>query len=152
MTMSAAIGSAEEAVHQGVFKLAGGPDRGSVSGMIALSYGITYIWGTVGIILICKYLPRWWGIDARAAAKEVRGRVRRPNVDDAGLTGYRPSALRAYRLDNPQPRQDDRGSFRRASRSTRSSTWCAATENSARPTRVVLQKGDIVALGGRLEA
>ena len=32
--------------------------------MIALSYGITYIWGTVGIILICKYLPRWWGVDA----------------------------------------------------------------------------------------
>ena len=38
--------------------------------MIALSYGITYIWGTVGIILITKYLPKWWGIDARAAAKE----------------------------------------------------------------------------------
>jgi len=27
--------------------------------MIALSYRITYFWGTVGIILICKYLPRW---------------------------------------------------------------------------------------------
>jgi uncharacterized transporter YbjL len=39
------------------------------SELIALSYGITYIWGTVGIILICKYLPRWWGVDAKAAAK-----------------------------------------------------------------------------------
>ena len=38
--------------------------------MIALSYGITYIWGTVGIILICKYLPKWWGVDAKAAARE----------------------------------------------------------------------------------
>ena len=38
--------------------------------MIALAYGVTYIWGTVGIILICKYLPRWWGIDAKAAAKK----------------------------------------------------------------------------------
>ena len=26
--------------------------------------------GTVGIILICKYLPRWWGVDAKAAAKK----------------------------------------------------------------------------------
>ena len=38
--------------------------------MIALSYGITYIWGTVGIILITKYLPSWWGVDARAAARQ----------------------------------------------------------------------------------
>ena len=70
MTMSAAIGSAEEAVRQGTFKLADGQTAESVSGMIALSYGLTYIWGTVGIILICKYLPRWWGIDAKAAAKK----------------------------------------------------------------------------------
>ena len=42
--------------------------------MVALSYGITYIWGTVGIILLCKYLPRWWGVDAKAAAKQVVGK------------------------------------------------------------------------------
>ena len=45
--------------------------------MIALGYGVTYIWGTVGIILICKYLPRWWGVDARKAAQGIRGRARR---------------------------------------------------------------------------
>ena len=54
MTMSAAIGSAEEAVRQGVFPLPTGKTFEDVSGMIALSYGLTYIWGTVGIILICK--------------------------------------------------------------------------------------------------
>src|SRR6476469_2017389 len=70
MTMSAAIGSAEEAVRQGAFPLAEGQKFEDVSGMIALSYGLTYIWGTVGIILICKYLPRWWGIDAKAEAKK----------------------------------------------------------------------------------
>ncbi|MGE5098682.1 MAG: transporter, partial [Deltaproteobacteria bacterium] len=70
MTMSAAIGSAEEAVRQGVFPIAEGQTFETVSGMIALAYGVTYIWGTVGIILICKYLPRWWGVDAKAAAKK----------------------------------------------------------------------------------
>ncbi|HMA32258.1 MAG TPA: transporter, partial [Casimicrobiaceae bacterium] len=50
MTMSAAIGSAEEAVRQGVFPLGPGQKFEDVSGMIALSYGLTYIWGTVGII------------------------------------------------------------------------------------------------------
>src|SRR5436853_7570375 len=67
-TMSAAIGSAEQAVTAGVVKIPDGLTKENVSAMIALSYGISYIWGTVGIILICKYLPRWWGVDARKAA------------------------------------------------------------------------------------
>ncbi|HUL56706.1 MAG TPA: hypothetical protein VLT60_06885, partial [Usitatibacter sp.] len=60
----------------------------------------TYIWGTVGIILICKYLPRWWGIDAKAEAKKYEEANGVPNVDDAGLTGFRPLSVRAYRLTN----------------------------------------------------
>jgi putative transport protein len=100
MTMSAAIGSAEEAVKQGAFPLANGQTFEDVSGMIALSYGLTYIWGTVGIILICKYLPRWWGIDAKAEAKKYEEQFGVPNVDDAGLTGFRPLSVRAYRLTN----------------------------------------------------
>ena len=59
--------------------------------MIALSYGITYIWGTVGIILITKYLPQWWGIDARAAARALREGTRRGQRRRAGL----------LRLDRP---------------------------------------------------
>ncbi|HUL56144.1 MAG TPA: hypothetical protein VLT60_04055, partial [Usitatibacter sp.] len=100
MTMSAAIGSAEEAVKQGVFPIPAGQKFEDVSGMIALSYGLTYIWGTVGIILICKYLPRWWGIDAKAEAKKYEEANGVPNVDDAGLTGFRQLGVRAYRLTN----------------------------------------------------
>jgi putative transport protein len=100
MTMSAAIGSAEEAVKQGAFPIPAGQKFEDVSGMIALSYGLTYIWGTVGIILICKYLPKWWGIDAKAEAKKYEEANGVPNVDDAGLTGWRPLSVRAYRLTN----------------------------------------------------
>jgi len=100
MTMSAAIGSAEEAVKQGAFPLAPGQTFEDVSGMIALSYGLTYIWGTVGIILICKYLPRWWGVDAKAEAKKYEEQFGVANVDDAGLTGFRPLSVRAYRVTN----------------------------------------------------
>src|SRR5690348_14899983 len=99
-TMSAAIGSAEQAVTSGVVKLPAGMKPEEASGMIALSYGITYIWGTVGIILICKYLPKWWGIDAKAEAKKYEEANGVPNVDDAGLTGWRPLSVRAYRLTN----------------------------------------------------
>src|SRR5512134_3675596 len=99
-TMSAAIGTAEMAVEQGAYKLPAGTTAEQVSGMIALGYGVTYIWGTVGIILICKYLPRWWGVDAVKAAKEYEAQHGVQNVDDAGITGYRAGGLRAYRLDN----------------------------------------------------
>ena len=101
-TMSAAIGTAEKAVTQGVLKLAEGGSAEQVSSMIALSYGITYIWGTVGIILICKYLPRWWGVDGRAAAKQYEAEHGVKSADDAGITGYRPFGLRAYRLENDE--------------------------------------------------
>jgi putative transport protein len=57
--MSAAIGSAEQAIIDGVVKLPEGMTKEAATGMIAVSYGISYIWGTVGIILIVKYLPRW---------------------------------------------------------------------------------------------
>lgn len=65
-TMSAAIGSAEQAITSGVVKLPEGMKPEQASGMIALSYGITYIWGTVGIILICKYLPALGGLPSAA--------------------------------------------------------------------------------------
>src|SRR5512134_137475 len=99
-TMSAAIGTAEMAVTQGAYKVPEGSTAEGVSAMIALGYGVTYIWGTVGIILICKYLPRWWGVDARKAAKEYEQAHGVANVDDSGLTGYRPAGLRAYKLEN----------------------------------------------------
>src|SRR5688572_144267 len=99
-TMSAAIGTAEMAVTQGAYKPPEGSTAESVSAMIALGYGVTYIWGTVGIILICKYLPRWWGVDAKKAAREYERAHGVTNVDESGLTGYRPAGLRAYVLEN----------------------------------------------------
>ncbi|HET9338653.1 MAG TPA: TrkA C-terminal domain-containing protein [Casimicrobiaceae bacterium] len=152
MTMSAAIGSAEEAVRQGVFKLPEGQTFEQVSGMIALAYGLTYIWGTVGIILICKYLPRWWGVDAKAAAKKYEEEKGVPNVDDAGLTGYRPLALRAYRLTNDAVIGKSVGQFLKANPQYKVVNVGRGEERLGAPDDLVLQKGDVIALGGRLEA
>jgi len=151
MTMSAAIGSAEEAVKQGVFKLAEGQTAEQVSGMIALSYGLTYIWGTVGIILICKYLPRWWGIDAKAAAKKYEEEKGVPNVDDVGLTGYRPLALRAYRLTNNETAGQTVRQFLSKNPDYKIVNVGRGSERLGAPDDLVLQKGDVIALGGRLE-
>lgn len=150
-TMSAAIGTAEMAVEQGAYKLPPGTTADQVSGMIALGYGVTYIWGTVGIILICKYLPRWWGVDARKAAKEYEAAHGVKNVDDTGLTGYRAGGLRAYRLDNNAVVGQTIGQFRKSYPQYRIVNVLRGDEKLGAAADLALQKGDVIALGGKLE-
>jgi putative transport protein len=150
-TMSAAIGTAEMAVTQGAFKIPTGSTAESVSAMIALGYGITYIWGTVGIILICKYLPKWWGVDARQAAKEYEEKFGVPNLDDVGLSGYRPGGLRAYRMENKQTAGKTIAQFRLSYPQYRIANIVRSGEALGASPDLVMQMGDVVALGGRLE-
>jgi putative transport protein len=149
-TMSAAIGSAEQAIS--AMTLPPGTTPEGVSAMIALSYGITYIWGTVGIILICKYLPRWWGIDARKAAKQYEEEFGVNNVEGAGLTGFRPFGLRAYRLENASTVGATIEAFRRSHPEYRIVNVVRRNESLGADPTVVLQKGDIVALGGSIDS
>jgi putative transport protein len=148
--MSAAIGSAEQAIAD--ITLPPGTTAEQVSAMIALSYGITYIWGTVGIILICKYLPRWWGIDAKAAAKKYEDEFGVNNIEGAGLSGFRPAGLRAYRLDNTSTAGQSIEAFRRANPEYRVINVVRNNEVLGAEPALVLQKGDVIALGGKLDA
>ena len=150
-TMSAAIGSAEQAVTAGAVTLPPGTTPEQVSGMIALSYGITYIWGTVGIILICKYLPRWWGVDARGAAMEYERTHGVQNVDDTGLTGYRPFGLRAYRVEDADVVGHTIAEFRSKYPMYRVGNVQRDGRSLGAAADVALESGDVVALGGRLE-
>ncbi len=150
-TMSAAIGSAEQAVTQGAVALPAGATMEGVSAMIALSYGITYIWGTVGIILICKYLPRWWGVDAKTAAHKYEEEHGVPNVDDSGLTGYHAADLRAYRLENPAFSGKTIRQFRAEYPMYRILDVQRGNELLSPAETLALQEGDIIALGGKLD-
>ena len=147
-TMSAAIGSAEQAVTSGVVKLPAGMKPEDASGMIALSYGITYIWGTVGIILICKYLPRWWGVDARAAAKKYEEEFGVRDIEGGGLTGFRQFGLRAYRLENPAKVGQTIAGFRKAHPEYRIVNVARGGEQLGAEPDLALKKGDVIALGG----
>jgi putative transport protein len=150
-TMSAAIGTAEMAVTQGAYKMPTGATPEGVSAMIALGYGISYIWGTVGIILICKYLPKWWGVDAKKAAKEYEEKFGVPNLDDVGLSGYRAGGLRAYRLENKQTAGKTITQFRQTYPQYRIVNIVRGGEALGANPDLVMQVGDVVALGGRLE-
>ncbi|MBP1779378.1 MAG: transporter [candidate division NC10 bacterium] len=151
-TMSAAIGTAEMAVAQGAYKLPAGATAEGVSAMIALGYGISYIWGTVGIILICKYLPKWWGVDARTAAAQYEKEHGVPNLDDAGITGYRPGGLRAYLLENKETAGKSIAGFRKEHPEYRIVNVVRGGESLGASADLTMQLGDVVALGGRLEA
>ena len=106
-TMSAAIGSAEQAVTAGVVTLPPGGRREQVTAMIALSYGITYIWGTVGIILISNTCPV---VGHRCPRRSPRIEKEHGVAERryAGLSGWTPGALRAYRLENHKLGRADR--------------------------------------------
>src|SRR6476469_8456003 len=144
-TMSAAIGSAEQAITSGVVKLPEGMKPEDATGMIALSYGITYIWGTVGIILICKYLPRWWGVDAKAAAKQYEAEFGVRDLEGGGLTGYRQFGLRAYRLENPAQVGKSIAGFRKSNPEYRIVNVSRGGAPLGADPDLVLQKGDVIA-------
>jgi putative transport protein len=150
-TMSAAIGSAEEAVNAGVLTLPEGTTPDQVSSMIALSYGITYIWGTVGIILITKYLPRWWGIDAEASAREYETKFGVASGDSPTLSGWTTGGLRAYRLENQTWIGKTVGQLLRANPEYRVINVVRGGERLPVSTDLKLDANDVIALGGRRE-
>jgi len=151
-TMSAAIGSAEEAVASGVLSLPPGTTAEQVSSMIALSYGISYIWGTVGIILITKYLPRWWGVDARAAARQYEAEHGVASGDVPTLSGWTVGGLRAYSLENGEWVGKTVGDFLRGNTAYKIVNVVRGGERQELSHDLVLRKADVIALGGRRES
>jgi putative transport protein len=129
-------------------KLAEGTTPESVSAMIALSYGISYIWGTVGIILICKYLPKWWGVDAKEAAIAYEREHGVRNVDDVSLTGYRPFSIRAYKLENSQWSGKSIQDFRNQYPEYRVINVRRGQDLLGCDPSLKVQSGDVVALAG----
>jgi putative transport protein len=150
-TMSAAIGSAEQAVAAGAVTLPPGTSAADVSAMIALSYGITYVWGTVGIVLITKYLPTWWGLDARAAARAYERENGVASGDAPALSGWATSGLRAYRLENPAWVGRTMDEMLRENPEYRFVNVVRDGKALGAEGDMRLQLGDIVALGGTPE-
>lgn len=151
-TMSAAIGSAEQAVIAGAIALPPGSTPEQVSAMIALSYGITYIWGTVGIILITKYLPKWWGLDARAAAQAYEKEHGVASGDAPALSGWTAGGLRAYRLENEAWIGRTMQDVQRANPEYRFVNLVRDGQVLGTAQEETLRAGDVITIAGRREA
>ncbi|MCA3280897.1 MAG: transporter [Roseomonas sp.] len=149
-TMSAAIGSAEQAVLAGAVKLPDGTTAGDATAMIALSYGITYIWGTIGIILITKYLPKWLCIDAREAARAYEKEHGVSSGDAPALSGWTAGGLRAYRLENAAWVGRNMADMLRENPEYRFVNIVRDGAALGAKEDLPLKLGDIIALGGAL--
>jgi putative transport protein len=108
MTDTAVIGAATGAVESGSYKPPQGVKPSDVIGNVAAGYAITYLFSLVGIILLVRYLPKLWHIDARAAALEAEtsygGGSQLPTVgsDSASVMHRLGVDVRAHRVENDE--------------------------------------------------
>lgn len=70
LTESAAIGAADGAVTSGAAPIPLGMTTDQLMANAAIGYSLTYVFGSIGIIFMVRLLPRLFGADAAAAAKQ----------------------------------------------------------------------------------
>jgi putative transport protein len=97
LTSSPTLAGAQDAVKSGLVTLPGAVSQAKALENISVGYAITYVFGTLGMILVARLFPRIAGIDLPAEAAKLererglgRGRRRSPG-------GSLP-IVRAYRL------------------------------------------------------
>lgn len=101
-TITAILGVGQSAIDSGVFQPPSGMSATEVSANMAAGYAISYIFSSVGIILLIRYLPRMFGhdpvADAKQAETEFSGGATHPvpGAPGALTLGFSPYDLRAF--------------------------------------------------------
>jgi aspartate-alanine antiporter len=149
LTQTAMLGTAGGALSQ----LGLGADEASkLNSQMAVAFAITYVFGTVGVILFLRSVaPRWLGVDVKTAARELElqlaggGTISRPGY----ITPFVPVVARAFEVSTATGRtvgelakQFGRASIERILRE----------EQVLEPQAdLTLKNGDVVGIAGRLE-
>ena len=150
LTQTAMLGTASDAVSR-----LGLGDEGAakLNSQMAVGFAITYIFGTVGVIVFIRSVaPRLLGVDLKRAARELEARlagdgtVTRPDL----TTPFAHVTARAFEVSNGADLTLDKVTkqFARASieRVVRGKTVIEPS------TELVLKAGDVIGISGRLEA
>ncbi len=152
LTQTAMMGTANDALN----RLGLPTDKvEQLSSQMAVGFAITYIFGTVGVILFVRSIaPRLLRVDMKKAARELEaqlsdgGHVTRPGY----ITPFRPVVARAFQVSRSEAagrtvgqlaKQFDRASIERILRGDETIEPTPATE---------LRLGDIVGIAGLLRA
>ncbi len=152
MTQSAVIGTAQGAVaHLSLSEQA----KAVLNGNIAVAYAITYIFGTVGVIIFFKMLPGFLRIDLKGEARKLEekmGSLSSLSKTPELFLWSRLVGLRAYRVTQPaaigKTISDIEKSF--PVRVSIEKVKRGEEVNSAEPGRV-LQKDDLLVMTGNYE-
>lgn len=148
LTESAAIGAAEGAVASGAAPIPDGMTPEQLSANATVGYSLTYIFGSIGIILTVRLLPRLFGADAAAAAQAYENEHNLKDDDTRHFHPDGPTSIRAAEVLNAdahgQPLQVFRERF----------AGCRALAHFREGTSLPIQadthlaKGDVLALAG----
>ena len=152
LTATAMMGTAGDALSRMGFSA---EQLTQLTTQMAVAFAITYIFGTIGVILFVRNIaPKLMGVDVKKAARELEAQlsngfpIKRPGY----ITPFRPVVARAFEVDRTEAvgrtvgeltHQFDRASVERILRND------AALEPAA---DMRLQKGDIVGLSGLLRS
>ncbi|WP_295389332.1 aspartate-alanine antiporter [uncultured Thiodictyon sp.] len=100
LTQSSVIGTADSALQH----LANGSVVADMNlrSDVAVAYAVTYIFGTAGLILLLKLLPRLWRIDLPAAARQAEAELGGGEDEDSTEAFHWSNLIspRVYRVDN----------------------------------------------------
>lgn len=79
MTQSSVIGTAEGAIHH----LVGATDaeKATMTSNVAIAYAITYIFGTAGMVLFMKIVPKMMKIDLKAESRKLEAELSGGSAD-----------------------------------------------------------------------
>lgn len=100
LTSTPTLAAAQDAVSSGMAAIPEGLGAGEVTANITVGYAITYVFGTVGIMLAAKLLPRFLRIDLPSQASEAAQAMNYQEEDGPQTT--REATLRAYEVTNPE--------------------------------------------------
>jgi putative transport protein len=96
MTTSAVLGAAQGLVSAGGIKLPEGFDAKSAANLLGSAYAITYLYGTFGLIILMKILPKLVGKNIAEEAAKF-GDQGEAALDQGGRSGN----IRAWRVTKP---------------------------------------------------
>lgn len=104
VTNTATMGAAEGAISSGAVSLPKGVTAEMVMSNIAVAYAITYLFGTVGRIVLFKMLPRLFGYDLADEAKKLEASMTQAGEQEDPYSDYfsefSAQGVRGYKLTN----------------------------------------------------
>ena len=102
LTSTPTLAGAKDALNSSLLELPAGMDAAAAAENIGVAYAITYIFGTIGLIVVIRFLPKIFALDLPAEARKL-ARERGLEPTEAVRTSQSIPIIRAYRVREDGP-------------------------------------------------